>query len=403
MQYRGKRPVASAGFTLVELLVVIAIIGILIALLLPAVQAVREAARRSQCRNNLKQIGLAAENYVSAYKTFPTAGWGWTWTGDPDAGSGSNQPGGWLYSLLPFMEEQQIHDMGKGMAFAGVGPYAVGGSGGGTGGKYDVLSQMQAQGITTLNCPSRRGATVGGVFDTAGGGANYNEALCMSLGGAKSDYAGNAGTDFNANGPAGHGVLPATICCGYSYQPGGPAANGNMTPAQYFPTKYGNTGVFFPGVAFSLRQIPDGLSKTYLVGEKSLQPQQYDSAGLNVNNRNYGDDNTMYRGYDYDNVRFASNYPTKNGVPTAATIAADPPAPNATNQFFPPVQDANDPGGTADALYTTYYVANFGAAHPAGCQFAMCDGSVQTIPYTIDMLVHWELANRMDANAVSVP
>lgn len=394
MNQKCRRSIA-AGFTLVELLVVIAIIGILIALLLPAVQAAREAARRSQCRNNLKQIGLAAQNHLSAFKVFPTAGWGWTWTGDPDAGSAGNQPGGWLYSLLPFMEEQQIHDMGKGMTFPN-------GGGGGTGGKYDVLSQMQAQAIATMNCPSRRGATVGAVFDTSNG-ANYNETLCTTLGGAKSDYAGNAGTDFNANVPAGHGVLPPTVCCSYPYQPGGPAANGNMTPAQYFATKYGNTGAFFPGVPISLRQIPDGLTKTYLVGEKSLQPKQYDSAGLNVNDRNYGDDNTMYRGYDYDSVRFASNYSTANGVPTPATIAADPPAPNAKNQFFPPVQDADDPGGTADPLYTTYYVANFGAAHPAGCQFVMCDGSVQTVPYTIDLLVHWELANRQDGMSVELP
>jgi hypothetical protein len=111
----------------------------------------------------------------------------------------------------------------------------------------------------------------------------------------------------------------------------------------------------------------------------------------------------MYRGYDYDNVRFASNYPTASGAPTAAIIGADPPAPSAKNQFFPPVQDANDPAGTADPLYTDYYVANFGAAHPAGCQFVMCDGSVQTVPYSIDGLVHWELANRQDGNSVSLP
>ena len=76
----------SAGFTLVELLVVIAIIGILIAILLPAVQAAREAARRSQCANNLKQMATAALNHESSKKFLPTGGWGHNWIGDPDPG-----------------------------------------------------------------------------------------------------------------------------------------------------------------------------------------------------------------------------------------------------------------------------------------------------------------------------
>ena len=92
------------GFTLVELLVVIAIIGILVALLLPAVQAAREAARRTQCSNNLKQIGIAYQNYADARKMLPP---GYTATGtDPNV----TTPGwGWAAYILPYMEEGNIY------------------------------------------------------------------------------------------------------------------------------------------------------------------------------------------------------------------------------------------------------------------------------------------------------
>jgi prepilin-type N-terminal cleavage/methylation domain-containing protein len=97
------------GFTLVELLVVIAIIGILVALLLPAVQAAREAARRSQCTNNLKQLGLAAHNFHDAYNRFPA---GFLGSKDPPvpADSTSNQSSGCILPLLPYMEQQALYD-----------------------------------------------------------------------------------------------------------------------------------------------------------------------------------------------------------------------------------------------------------------------------------------------------
>src|SRR3954449_8651134 len=92
------------GFTLVELLVVIAIIGVLVALLLPAVQAARESARRMQCQNNLKQIGLALLNYESSHKALPAG-----YLSDIDASGNDTGPGwGWAALILPQMEETTV-------------------------------------------------------------------------------------------------------------------------------------------------------------------------------------------------------------------------------------------------------------------------------------------------------
>ena len=103
------------GFTLVELLVVITIIGILIALLLPAVQAAREAARQTQCKNNLKQLALGCLNHEQR-RAVSHRRLGCDWTGDADRGTDWRQPGGWIYNILPYIEQQTLHDMGAGLA-----------------------------------------------------------------------------------------------------------------------------------------------------------------------------------------------------------------------------------------------------------------------------------------------
>ena len=194
------------AFTLVELLVVIAIIGILVAMLLPAVQAAREAARRTQCMNNLKQIGVGFLNHESAYHHLPSGGWGWWWDGDPDRGHGRAQPGGWLYNILPFIEEAAIHDLG-----------ADGSANIITAGQMQGAAMAATKVIPTYACPSRRALQLYPLVALPDGthlALNANAVPAVF----RSDYAANAGDTFiqwtsgptsMANAIAGVGFTPA--------------------------------------------------------------------------------------------------------------------------------------------------------------------------------------------------
>ena len=102
------------GFTLIELLVVITIIGMLVGLLLPAVKMAREMGRRVAVQEQLNQLALACKAHAEKLNYFPSGGWGSNWVGNPDYGTGPDQPGGWIYQLMPYMDNDELHELGKG-------------------------------------------------------------------------------------------------------------------------------------------------------------------------------------------------------------------------------------------------------------------------------------------------
>ena len=129
---------APRGFTLVELLVVIAIIGILIGLLLPAVQSAREAGRIIQCRNNVKQLALACLAHEEAQRYLPAGGWGFRCLGVASKGFGPGQSGGWIYSILPNLDQDALF------------------SGGGATDPATAMTNLIQTPLAVLYCPTRR-------------------------------------------------------------------------------------------------------------------------------------------------------------------------------------------------------------------------------------------------------
>ena len=101
-----------AGLTLIELLIVIAIMSLLFQLVLPAIQTAQESARQALCMNNVRQLALGCQMHSNMYGHFPTGGWSSGFIGDPNRGYGKKQPGAWGFNILPFIEQQELHDLG---------------------------------------------------------------------------------------------------------------------------------------------------------------------------------------------------------------------------------------------------------------------------------------------------
>jgi prepilin-type N-terminal cleavage/methylation domain-containing protein len=349
------------AFTLVELLVVIAIIGVLVALLLPAVQAAREAARRSQCSNQVRQVALAWQLHHDAHKFFPSAGWGYKWIGDPNLGFGEKQPGSWAYSCLPFMEATALHQKGKGAS--------------GTV-KRDLLTELAQTPHAGFYCPSRRPAAAYTNADAGlGPSINYNFGNPPTL--ARSDYAANLGPITK---PVTFGDPPLAPGTGaYTQWAAGPSPT-EAEQGKNFATDYIDTFKYCQGVAYqrseiNLKHITDGASNTYMVGEKFVNPDYYDGGRTSdFKEKDIGDDQGAWVSDDFDMNRNTGPVNSKSGLSSAPPLADQP--------------------GT-DGL------ASFGSAHPGGLQMAMCDASVRTVSYDVDVRVHDALGTRAREESTS--
>lgn len=347
----------AKAFTLVELLVVITIIGILIALLLPAVQAARESARRTQCSNNLKQIALAALNHESSVGYLPSGGWGNIWVGNPERGFGNKQSGGFFYSCLPYMEQVGLHDL----VYTLGNPLPT-----------EMDSNRKAKSLEMIRtpvagfyCPTRRRAQAYPIPSSGASTlANANMPSPVTLGWARTDYAANAGSFVVTWGD-------------------GPAASSAPTPpgVPSLADMSRSLGICHQGSMVTMANIADGASNTYMVGEKAMHPDRYldgqDTAG---------DLYPALSGADDDLNRWTANYDSTN-----RTTYPLPPATPFT-AGYPPVMDST-------TMPSDYY-RRFGSAHSAGAQMALCDGSVRMISYAIDPVLHLYLGNRSDRQAI---
>ncbi|MBE6425772.1 MAG: DUF1559 domain-containing protein [Planctomycetaceae bacterium] len=318
------------GFTLVELLVVIAIIGMLVGLLLPAVQQAREAARNMQCSNNLKQMGIAGQNHLSTARCFPSGGWHYRWTGVPEMGFGMKQPGGFIYSLLPFLEQNALHQMGMD-SDPGVGTHT-----------------RLTTPLTFTHCPSRRTSKLypytssQSCFTRDGSSVTVSESL-------KTDYAANSGT-YTSNSSNDHG--------------GQGAAKVLTIADKDIRTHNANASKNYTGLTFGYSnvtdgEIRDGMSNTYLYGEKCMNASCYEDG------KDGSDNESGYAGHGNETCRGA----------------------------FPNYKDQSMVYQDRAGLQRHFA---FGSTHAGACNIAFADASVHKISYSIEFEVHYCMANKSD-------
>lgn len=340
------------GFTLVELLVVITIIGILIALLLPAVQAAREAARRSECLNNLKQMGLAIHNFSDRTKALPPA----------QVDASCYYFGTVFLWILPYMEQQAVYDMfdvnqptgwcGTVGTCAGITFTTVNAA---------VLTDYRCR-VDAYLCPSRHQKGVRNSGNQQPG--DYVVTMWYLNPGNVNDYGGD--NNFCTNPTYHHGAL---LCALHD-------TSTNWKPANY----QSRTG-------FEL--ITDGTSNTFMIGEKHIDMYGPLQAGGNTSSTRAG--TPFYEGCGGFGPGYGEN--NINGATRNRPIATGPTQVVSGYTTTPP--------GTAPLGIPSQPM--LGSWHPGVCNFLFVDGSTHSIAVNIDQTTLENLTQRDDGKAVQLP
>jgi prepilin-type processing-associated H-X9-DG protein len=307
-----------------------------------------------QCTNNLKQIGLACLGHEHNQGFFPTGGWDADWCGEPTRGFDRRQPGGWLYNILPFLELQSLHDLGIDQE---IQPKSL----------RPGFPQRLSTPVAAYICPSRRPVMAFPYpFWSSYSYMNVADAIRPKFVG-RSDYCGSSGdTPYPFKGQKGP---PATL------------AVGDTMDDILWSMHYGfySTGIFHLRSLTKLRDIRDGLSNTYLVGEKYINPDNC------LDGTSTEDNVTWDVGYANDVLRWSGICDT-----VSATDPGRAPRTSTEIAYYAPAQDTA--GVQANLKY--------GSPHPGSFDMLFCDGSVRQASYTVDPETHHRLGNIADGQPV---